>query len=94
MIDFFSHGATDPTEPGPPHYRRVIITLRHTALGSTPLGQCMVSRRELYPTKQNTHNRQTNIPPAEFEPAITASERPQAHALDRAATGFGTTLTN
>jgi hypothetical protein len=27
--------------------------------------------------------------PAEFEPAIPASERPQTHALDRAATGLG-----
>ena len=28
--------------------------------------------------------------PAGFEPAIPASERPQTHALDRAATGIGT----
>ena len=27
--------------------------------------------------------------PAGFEPAIQASERPQSHALDRAATGIG-----
>jgi hypothetical protein len=27
---------------------------------------------------------------AEFEPTIPASERPQTHALDRAATGIGT----
>jgi hypothetical protein len=29
------------------------------------------------------------MPPAEFEPAITASERPQTHALDRTVTGIG-----
>jgi hypothetical protein len=29
------------------------------------------------------------MPPAEFEPAIPASKRPQAHALDRAATLIG-----
>ena len=29
------------------------------------------------------------MPPTEFEPAIPASERPQTHALDRAATGTG-----
>jgi len=29
------------------------------------------------------------MPPAGFEGAITASERPQTHALDRAATGIG-----
>jgi hypothetical protein len=29
------------------------------------------------------------MPPARFEPAIPASERPQTHALDRAVTGIG-----
>jgi hypothetical protein len=29
------------------------------------------------------------MPPAGFKPAIPASERPQIHALDRAATGVG-----
>ena len=29
------------------------------------------------------------MPPAGFEPAIPASEWPQTHALDRAATGIG-----
>jgi hypothetical protein len=28
------------------------------------------------------------MPPAEFEPTIPASERPQSHALDRAAIGI------
>jgi hypothetical protein len=32
------------------------------------------------------------MPTAGFEPAIPASERPQTHALDHAATGFGTIL--
>jgi len=32
------------------------------------------------------------MPPAAFEPAIHASERPQTHALDQAATGIGPTL--
>jgi hypothetical protein len=90
MIDFFSHNATVPTEPRPHHYRRFMITLRHTALGSIPLGQCVVSRRDLYLTTHNTHKIQTTMPPAEFEPAIAVCERPQAHALDRAATSFGT----
>ena len=30
------------------------------------------------------------MPPAGFEPAIPARERPQTHASDRAATGIGT----
>jgi hypothetical protein len=29
------------------------------------------------------------MPPAGFEPAIPAGERPQTYALDRAATGIG-----
>ena len=29
------------------------------------------------------------MPPAGFEPTISAGERPQTHALDRAATGTG-----
>jgi len=29
------------------------------------------------------------MPQEEFEPAIPKSERPQTHALDRAATGIG-----
>jgi hypothetical protein len=29
------------------------------------------------------------MPPMELEPAVPASERPEAHALDRAATAIG-----
>jgi len=29
------------------------------------------------------------MPPAEFEPTILANERPQTHALNRAAFGIG-----
>jgi hypothetical protein len=29
------------------------------------------------------------MPPAGFEAAVSADERPQTHALDRAATGIG-----
>ena len=39
--------------------------------------------------KHNIQKRQTSMPPAEFEPAVLASQRPQTHALDRAATGIG-----
>ena len=44
----------------------------------------------LYLTTHDTHKRQTSMPLAGFEPAIPASEWPQIHALDRAATGTGT----
>jgi len=39
-------------------------------------------------TTHNTHKRQTSMPPARFENAIPASEQPQTHALERAATGI------
>jgi len=38
----------------------------------------------LYLTTHNTHNRQTSMPPVGFEPTISAAERPQTYALDRA----------
>jgi hypothetical protein len=39
--------------------------------------------------EHSTHKRQTSMLPAGFEPTIPANERPQTHALDRAATGIG-----
>ena len=38
-IYLFSHGATAPSGPGPPHYRGFTITFRHTTLGRTPLDE-------------------------------------------------------
>ena len=38
------------------------------------------------------NKRKTSLPPAGFEPAIPASERPQTHALDRSATVIGVKL--
>ena len=38
-------------------------------------------------TANNTHNRETYMPLVGFEPTISAGERPQTYALDRAATG-------
>jgi len=32
---------------------------------------------------------QTSMPPVEFEPIVSAGERPQTYASDRAATGIG-----
>ena len=62
---------------------------RHTTVGRTPLDERSARRRDLYLTTHNTHNRQTSMPPAGFEPTIPAGERPQTYALDRAATGTG-----
>jgi hypothetical protein len=39
-------------------------------------------RKDLYLLTNNTHNRQTSIPLARFEPTIPANKRPQTRALD------------
>jgi hypothetical protein len=83
------HGATAPSGPGPPHYGGFTITLRHTTLGRTPLEEWSAGRRDLYLTTHNTQKRQTSMPLAGFELAIPEIERPQIHALFRAATGIG-----
>ena len=67
-------------------------TQRHTTVGRTPLDEWSARSTELYLTAHNTHNRQTSLPPMEFEHTVSASERMQTHALDRAATGTGTLL--
>jgi hypothetical protein len=43
-------------------------------------------------TTDNTHNRQTSIPPVGFEPTISAGKRPKTYPLDPAATGTGTII--
>ena len=80
--------AQQPQWAMPPHYSGFMNTLRHTILGRTPLDERPARRRELYLTAHKTHKRQTSMPPAGFEPTIPASERPQTHALDLAATGI------
>ena len=64
-------------------------TQRRTTVGRTPLDEWSARRRDLYLTTQNSHNRQTSIPPVGFEPTISAGERPQTYALDRATSGTG-----
>jgi hypothetical protein len=86
---FPPNSATAPIRPGPPHYRGFTIILRHTTVSRTPLDEWPARRRDLYLTTHNTQNRQTSMPPAGFESTIPASERPQTHASDRAATGIG-----
>ena len=63
-------------------------TQRRTTFGRTPLDEWSARRRDLYLTTNNTHNRQTSMHPVGFEPTISAGERPQTYALDRAATGI------
>ena len=64
-------------------------TQQRTTVGRTPLDELSARRRDLYLTKHITHNRQISMPPVGFEPTISAGERPQTYALDRAATETG-----
>jgi hypothetical protein len=84
----FFYGTTAPSRPRPPHYWGFTITLRQITLGRTPLHEWSVRRRDLYLTTNNTHKRETSMPPAKFKTIIPTSEWPQIHALDRAATGI------
>ena len=63
-------------------------TQRRTTFGRTPLDEWSARRRDLYLTTHNIHNRQTSNSPVGLEPTISAAERPQTYALDRAATGI------
>ena len=91
-IVIFLPWRNSPSWPRPPHCRGFIITLRHTTLGRTPLDKRSAPRTGLYLTTHNTHKRQTSTLLAGFEPTIPASEQPQTHDLDRAATGIGILL--
>jgi hypothetical protein len=64
---------------------------RNTTVGRTPLDEWSARCRDLYLTTHNTHNRQTSMLPVRFEPTISAGERLQIYALDRAANGTGCT---
>jgi len=55
----------------------------------TVLNEGSTCRTDLYLITQNTHKRQISLKPGGFEPTTPASERPQTHALDSAATEIG-----
>jgi hypothetical protein len=87
----FFYCRRSPFRTGPPHYRGITITLRHTTLSRTLLDEWSARRRDLYLTTHNTHNRhiQVSMPPAELEPTIPAIERPRTYDCDRTPTGTG-----
>ena len=69
-----------------------LITLNDThahilTLVMTPIDERTARRRDFYLTKQGSQQTDIHVP-TEFEPAIPASEWPQAHFLNRAATGI------
>jgi hypothetical protein len=59
----------------------------------TPLDEGSAHRRELYLTTHNTRDRQTSMPPAGFDSAVSANEQLQTLALDRSTAGIGTHMT-
>jgi len=73
-------------------FRFLDHTQRRITVGRTPLDEWSARHRDPYLTTHNTHNRQTSMSPVGFEPTISAGERQQTHALDRAATGTGILL--
>ena len=91
MFFFFLLWRCDPTRVMASSFLRFLDhTQQRTTVGRTPLDEWTSRRRDLYLTTHNTHNRQTSMSPLGFEPTISAGERPQTYALDRAVTGTGT----
>ena len=90
LSGFFFLWRRDPTRVVASSFTRFLDhTQRRTTVGRTPLDEWSARRRYLYLTTHNTHNRQTSMSLVGFEPMISAGERPQTYALDRAATGTG-----
>ena len=88
FVCLFVCGATAPQWAMASSFTRFLDhTQRRTTVGRTPLDEWSARHRDLYLTTHNTHNRQISMPPVGFEPTISAVERPQTYALDRAATG-------
>ena len=67
----------------------LLITLKHTICGRTPLDEWSTRRRDLFLKTHNIHSRQTCMSRVGYEPPVPASERLQTYALDSAATGIG-----
>ena len=73
----------------PPVGQGLLIIEDSRSHSDSPLDEWSARHRDLYLTTHNTHKRHTSMPSAVFEPTIPESERPQTHAIDRAATGIG-----
>ena len=75
----------DPTRVMASSFLRFLDhTQQRTTVGRTPLDEWSARRRDLYLTTHNIHKPNIHAPVG-FEPMISAGERPQTHALDRAA---------
>ena len=76
-----------PYRPGSSHYRGFTITLRHTTVCKTPLDEWSCRSNDLYLATHNIEKRDIHVPEG-FELAKPACKRPQAHTLERAASGI------
>jgi hypothetical protein len=77
-----------PSGQGRPHYGG-----RPGPLGQGSPGRVTgPSQRPLPANTHSTHKTQTAMTQVGFKPSIPASELPQTHALDRAATGIATVV--
>jgi hypothetical protein len=84
-VNIFYHRLTAPSWAGPPYCRGFKITI-HTQQDSS--GRVISPMQRHVPDKTQ-HSQQISMHAEGFEPSIPDSERPQTHALDRAATGIG-----
>jgi hypothetical protein len=85
----FSSLSTPPTVGQSAVGQGFTFTLGRTMLDGTPLDEWSARHRDFYLTTHHTHKRQTSLLPTGFEPAITARERPQTHALNARPLGTG-----
>jgi hypothetical protein len=69
---FFVVDLPSPKGPGSSCCQSFTITLRHTTLGRTPLDEWLARRRDLNLRRQNSHKKQTSMPPVGFKPTILA----------------------
>jgi len=77
----------NPSGPWLPLCRSFLITLRRKTPGVSPPDERAAGFRDLYLATRDTH-REISMPPAGFEPAIPASERPHTHDIYRTATSI------
>jgi len=63
MVFSTSQGANATSGLGLPHYRRFMVTLRHTTHSRIPLGKWSTQRRDFYLTRHNTYKWHTSILP-------------------------------
>jgi len=62
MRNIVFHCAIAPSGPSSSHYRGFTITLRHTTLSGTPLGERSARCADFYLTQQTTFTAETHVP--------------------------------